>query len=80
MSKGELVELESPYTLLQSNTRFRKMVEDTGPSASQKLFQMALEAHVAKESIHWTLLSDKLGNTSYKYMQLALHSDLPIQE
>ena len=49
MNKGQVKEFDSPYTLLQTQTSlFRKMVDRTGPSASRKLYQMALEAHLRR--------------------------------
>ena len=45
MSNGRVKEFASPYRLLQnSDSQLYKMVEKTGPEASQKLHQMALEA------------------------------------
>ncbi len=45
MSNGRVKEFDSPYRLLQnSDSQLYKMVEKTGPEASQKLHQMALEA------------------------------------
>ncbi len=49
MSKGQVKEFDSPYTLLQNpRSQFGKMVEQTGPSASKKLHQMAAEAHLRR--------------------------------
>ena len=51
MNKGEVSEFDSPYTLLQNpRSQFRKMVEQTGPSASKKLYLMATEAHQSRLS------------------------------
>ena len=44
-------EFDSPYNLLQDHrSLFYKMVQKTGPSASKKLLQMALDAHLARKS------------------------------
>ncbi len=49
MSNSRVKEYASPYSLLQnSNSQLYKMVEKTGPEASQKLHQMALEARSRK--------------------------------
>ena len=46
MNKGQVKEFDSPYTLLQRpKSQFKKMVGQTGPVASAKLYQMAQEAH-----------------------------------
>ena len=46
MSSGQVKEFETPYSLLQKpDSLLYKMVEKTGPAASRKLHQMALEAH-----------------------------------
>ena len=39
-------EFDSPYALLQlPKSQLKKMVNQTGPMASKKLYQMALDAH-----------------------------------
>ena len=44
-------EFDSPYDLLQNpRSLFYKMVQKTGPSASRKLYQMAREAHIQRQS------------------------------
>ena len=49
MHRGQVRELDSPFALLQRpHSLFRRMVEQTGPSASRKLLQMALEAHQSR--------------------------------
>ena len=49
MNRGQVKEFDSPYTLLQNHhSLFSKMVEQTGPSASRKLHQMAEEAHLRR--------------------------------
>ena len=49
MSKGHVNEFNSPHRLLQNpNSQFCKMVETTGPTASQKLRAMAQEAHTRR--------------------------------
>ena len=49
MSKGHVKEFDSPHRLLQNpNSQFCKMVETTGPTASQKLRAMAQEAHTRR--------------------------------
>ena len=46
INNGQVKEFASPYRLLQNPlSQFYKMVEKTGPEASQKLHQMALNAH-----------------------------------
>ena len=51
MDIGAVKELDTPYNLLQDHrSLFYKMVQKTGPSASKKLQQMALEAHLARKS------------------------------
>ena len=51
MDNGTVKEFDSPYNLLQDHrSLFYKMVQKTGPSASKKLQQMALDAHLAKKS------------------------------
>ena len=46
MSKGQVKEFERPHHLLQDpSSQFSKMVDKTGPTASQKLRAMAQEAH-----------------------------------
>ncbi len=49
VDKGELKEFDNPYALLQRRTMFKGMVEQTGPSAADKLFQMAKEAHTMRK-------------------------------
>ena len=45
MDNGSVKEFASPYRLLQnSGSQLYKMVEKTGPEASRKLHQMALDA------------------------------------
>ena len=45
MSNGRVKEFGSPYRLLQNpDSQLYKMVEKTGPEASEKLHQMAIEA------------------------------------
>ena len=52
MKQGHVEEYDNPYILLQnSNSLFRKMVEFTGSTASRKLYQMAVEAHLRKVGI-----------------------------
>ncbi len=47
MDNGVVREFDCPYTLLQDpRSQFRKMVEETGPSASKKLYQVAAEAQL----------------------------------
>ena len=49
MNKGQLKEFESPHRLLQDpSSQFSKMVDKTGPAASQKLRTMAQEAHLRR--------------------------------
>ena len=49
MSRGQVKEFDTPFHLLQnSNSQLYKMVEKTGPTASQKLHQMALDARLLK--------------------------------
>ncbi len=46
MNNGQVKEFDSPYTLLQNpGSQFKRMVEQTGPYASRKLYQMAVEAY-----------------------------------
>ena len=67
MSDGEVKEFDSPYNLLQDpSSLFYKMVQKTGPSASKKLQQMALDAHLARNSKLWTA---KSGPYNYTIMQ-----------
>lgn len=50
MDNGEVREFDSPYNLLQdARSLFYRMVQKTGPSASKKLQQMALDAHLARK-------------------------------
>ena len=52
MVKGEVKEFDSPYNLLQKRrSHFRKMVEQTGPTASRILHQMAMEAHLREQGM-----------------------------
>ena len=52
MSNGQVKEFDSPYELLQNpRSLFYKMVQKTGPSASRKLYQMVLDARLAKKLI-----------------------------
>ena len=52
MDNGEVKELDSPYNLLQDpRSLFYKMVQKTGPSASKKLQQMALDVHLARKAV-----------------------------
>ena len=47
MNRGQVREFDSPRTLLENRqSLFSKMVEQTGPTASRKLRQMAEEAHL----------------------------------
>ena len=49
MSKGQVKEFERPHHLLQDpSSQFSKMVDKTGPTASQKLRAMAQEAHTRR--------------------------------
>ena len=49
MNKGQVKEFESPHRLLQDpSSQFSKMVDKTGPAASQKLRAMAQEAHLRR--------------------------------
>ena len=49
MNRGQVREIDSPYALLQRpRSLFHRMVEQTGPSASRKLHQMALEAYQSR--------------------------------
>ena len=51
MDAGQIMEWDEPHVLLQnSKSLFKTMVDTTGPSASRKLFQMALEAHLSKKT------------------------------
>lgn len=46
MDAGRLVEFDEPITLLQNKEGiFRNLVDQTGPAASQKLFEVAQKAH-----------------------------------
>ena len=50
LSKGHLKEFDSPYFLLQNpQSTLYSMVKETGPTAAQKLHQMALKSHHDKE-------------------------------
>ncbi len=45
MSSGQVIELNSPLILLQNKkSHFSMMVAKTGPEASGKLYEMAVEA------------------------------------
>ena len=49
MNKGQVKEFASPHRLLQDpSSQFYKMVDKTGPAASQKLRAMAQEAHTRR--------------------------------
>ena len=49
MSKGQVKEFDSPHHLLQNaGSQFSKMVDKTGPTASQKLRTMAQEAQLRR--------------------------------
>ena len=49
MNEGQVKEFESPHRLLQDpSSQFSKMVDKTGPAASQKLRAMAQEAHLRR--------------------------------
>ena len=51
MDSGAVKEFDTPYNLLQDHrSLFYKIVQKTGPSASKKLQQMALDAHLARKS------------------------------
>ena len=51
MSDGEVREIDSPYNLLQdTRSLFYNMVQKTGLSASKKLQQIALVAHLTRKS------------------------------
>ena len=46
LNNGQVKEYDSPYALLQNpNSQLKGMVEQTGPAASRKLHQMALDAY-----------------------------------
>ena len=52
VSRGQLKEFDTPYQLLQNpRSQLRRMVEKTGPSASRKLHQMALDAHLRQKKL-----------------------------
>ena len=52
VSRGQLKEFDTPYQLLQNpRSQLRRMVEKTGPSASRKLHQMALDAHLKQKKL-----------------------------
>ena len=49
LNRGYMKEFDEPYALMQDqHSLFRKMVEQTGPVAVVKLYQMAVEAHNAR--------------------------------
>ena len=49
MNKGQVKEFESPHRLLQNpSSQFSKMVEKTGPTAAQKLRDMAEDARMRR--------------------------------
>ena len=49
MNKGQAKEFESPHRLLQNpSSQFSKMVDKTGPTAAQKLRDMAEDARMRK--------------------------------
>lgn len=51
MNKGQVKEYDRPYILLQRpESQLKRMVEQTGPTASKKLYQMALEAQRRRPS------------------------------
>lgn len=45
MDKGEVVEFDHPYNLLQNKGEFFKMVEQTGPATSDFLHRVAAEVY-----------------------------------
>ena len=52
MNRGQVKELDSPYSLLQNpRSLFYKMVQKTGPSASKKLLQMARDAYNQRQTV-----------------------------
>lgn len=49
LNAGRVVEFDSPYALVQSpDTLLSRMVGQTGPFASRKLYQMAEDAHLRR--------------------------------
>lgn len=53
MSQGQLREFGTPYDLLHDhNSLLHNMVEKTGPAASRKLWQMAIDVHLGREKSH----------------------------
>ena len=74
MSSGELKEVDSPYNLLQdTSSLFYNMVQKTGPSASKKLQQMALVAHLAKKSKPWTINSGLYNDAKLQVLFISLY-------
>ena len=66
MDNGEVKELDSPYNLLQDpRSLFYKMVQKTGPSASKKLQQMALDAHLARKAVLWTIKNQQQNQVNF---------------
>ena len=74
MSNGELKEVDSPYNLLQdTRSLFYNMVQKTGPSASNKLQQMALDAHLARKSKLWTVKWGLYNNFELQVLFISLY-------
>ena len=49
MNNGQVIEFAPPISLLQDRkSQFSHMVRKTGPEASQKLYQMTVEAEKRK--------------------------------
>ena len=64
VSRGQLKEFDTPYQLLQNpRSQLRKMVEKTGPSASRKLHQMALDAHLRQKKLEQEASSEAAGHS-----------------
>lgn len=52
MDSGRMIEFDHPYLLLEANGHFKGMVEQTGPSMTVQLHEIAREAYLRKHNIN----------------------------
>lgn len=65
LNKGQVREFGSPYALLQDpQSQLKRMVDQTGPSASRKLHQMAQEAHLHRMGHIHSSSTEKQGDSA----------------
>lgn len=51
MDAGRMIEFDHPYLLLEAKGHFKGMVEQTGPSMTAQLYEVARQAYLRKHDI-----------------------------